>query len=121
MAYSKEYLIEQMKERGLNVIKVRKAIRELKTDYYFCKSIGEIGMRGKYHAPCGRHCELYEPRNGKSGCCRHIGFCYEPSESEFILSINGKLIKSDSIYDNPFKSALVFHLLSAFSASSNKP
>ena len=91
MAYVKSYLIDEMKDRGLTEIKVWEAIRELKTDYYFCKAIGAIGVRGKEYEPCGKECEVYEPRNGKSGCCEHRGFCYEPGK-KFILKVNGKLL-----------------------------
>jgi len=90
MAYTKSYLIDEMRDRELTEIKVSEAIRELKTDYYYCKAIGEVGMRGKDYEPCGKECDLYEPRNGKSGCCRHRGFCYEPGK-EFILKIDGRL------------------------------
>ena len=90
MAYTKSYLIDEMKERELPEIKISEAIRELKTDYYFCKAVGEVGMSDKNHEPCGKECKNYDPRNGKNGCCNHRGFCYEPGK-KFILKINGKL------------------------------
>lgn len=91
MAYTKEYLIDEMKERKLTAIEVNLAERELGTDYYFCKAVGEIGMKGKDYEPCGKECEMYEPRNEKSGCCKHRGFCYIPGK-EFILTIDRKLL-----------------------------
>lgn len=88
-----EHIIDQMKVSGLTAIKVNVAKRELKTSYFYCKAVGEIGDTGLDFDPCGKLCDLYSPRNGKSGCCKHRGFCYEPGE-EFILTIDGKL-KSD--------------------------
>lgn len=92
MAYTKSFLIEEMKERGLSEINISEAIRELGTDYFFCKAVGEVGMRGEAYEPCGKECKLYEPRNGKSGCCKHRGFCYVPSEEELTLKINGDIL-----------------------------
>lgn len=89
MAYPKTYLISEMKERGLNEIYISEAIRELKTDYFFCKAVGEIGMVGYGH--CGNECEDYEPRNGIKGCCKFRGYCYVPGEKRFILKNNGKI------------------------------
>lgn len=33
--------------------------------YFFCKILQEFGEIGE----CGKFCDLYEPRNKKSGCC----------------------------------------------------
>jgi len=55
MAYTKSYLLDEMKEQGLASIEVSEA---------------------------------------KSGCCKHRGFCYEYSDDEFILDINGNIIKN---------------------------
>lgn len=85
-------IIEEMKERGLSEINVSEAIRELGTDYFFCKAVGEVGMRGEAYEPCGKECKLYEPRNGKSGCCKHRGFCYVPSDVGLTLKINGDIL-----------------------------
>ena len=51
------------------------------TDFFFCKSVSEAGEKGN----CGKFCSDYEPRNGKSGICRHYGKVYEP----------GKLVRFD--------------------------
>jgi hypothetical protein len=90
MACTKEYLIDEMKEQNISELNVSLAEREVGVNYYFCKAVGEVGERGKDFEPCGKECETYEPRNGKSGCCKYRGFCYEPGK-EFILNINGKL------------------------------
>jgi hypothetical protein len=82
-----------MKERGLSEIIVSEAIRELKTEYFFCKAVGGIGIKGEDYESCGKECRTYKPRNGKSGCCKHRGFCYTPAAQKFILKSNGRLLK----------------------------
>lgn len=89
MAYTKEYLIDEMKERELTAIEVNLVKRELETDYFYCHEFGDFGEVGE---SCGKICDKYSPRNGKSGCCKHRGFCYIPGK-EFILTIDGKLHK----------------------------
>lgn len=90
IAYPKEYILEEMKKYNKSEIIVYEQKRELKTDYYFCKAVGEVGE--KDDGTCGIFCGTYQPRNGKSGCCKHRGFCYEPGE-KMILIASGKLKK----------------------------
>ena len=90
-AYTKDSLIEEMREIGLSLITVYPAIRETKTDYYFCKAVGEVYEKGDEYDSCGKECDLYDPRNGKSGCCRHRGYCYEPIDQKYFLKSNGKI------------------------------
>lgn len=80
-------ILKEMKERGLTEIEVSQAEIELKTDYFFCKAVGEVGEKGE---SCGKQCDLYKPRNGISGCCKFRGYCYAPGK-EFKLTIDGKL------------------------------
>jgi len=93
MAYTVEYLICEMKERNISELNVFIAEREIGVDHFFCKAIGKSGLKGE---GCGKECDMYWPRNGKNGCCRHWGFCYIPGR-EFVLSINSKLNKVDAI------------------------
>jgi hypothetical protein len=37
------------------------------SDYFFCKCFELAGNKGI----CGKECYMYNPRNGKSGCCIH--------------------------------------------------
>lgn len=90
--WTKKYFLEEMKEQGLTELQVNLAERVLRTNYFFCKAVGLVGEKGNEFDLCGKNCDLYKPRNGKSGCCKHRGFCYEPGK-EFILNINGKLLK----------------------------
>ena len=36
-------------------------------DYFFCKIVGSVSEKGY----CGKGCIKYNPRNKKSGCCKH--------------------------------------------------
>lgn len=101
MAHTKSYLIYEMKELGLHNITVSVAKRYLNTKYFFCKAVNEVCGVGVDHIPCGNECDDYEPRNGKSGCCRYRGFCYIPDENErYILKRNGRKIKMVTVEQN---------------------
>lgn len=90
ICYAKSYLIDEMKERELSEIIVSEAVRELNIDYYFCNAVQKVYVKSPEGEPCGKKCKSYVPRNGKSGCCKHRGFCYEPGK-KFILKVNGKI------------------------------
>ncbi len=87
-AYTIDYLTGEMLERGYTEIKVYEAKREVGVDYFWCKLFEAIG--DKNEGGCGKVCDSYKPRNGRSGCCMHRNYCYEYGE-EFILTIEGKL------------------------------
>lgn len=64
---SKEAVIEHMKLNNLTELEVNEAERLYIDCEAWCKVVGlptEIGE-------CGKQCEDYKPRNGKSGCCVH--------------------------------------------------
>lgn len=84
-------IITNMKENNLTECKISKAIRETNTDYFFCKHNQTVGVKDKGYEPCGNLCENYSPRNNKSGCCKHRGYCYDPSDEIYILNINDKI------------------------------
>lgn len=84
MVFPKSHLISGMKEYGLKKIHVFEAVRELNTDYFYCRASGEVGT--KEETVCGKSCRDYVPRNGKNGCCKHRGFCYVPG-NELILNV----------------------------------
>ena len=91
-AYSIDYFIEEMKEQQLTELTVYEAVRETKTEYFYCKAVREVCSKPPEGEPCGKECCDYIPRNGKSGICKHWGFCYT-SGTAFTLTINGKLTK----------------------------
>lgn len=88
-AHLVEYLIEEMRERNIEEIEVAEAERELNSEYFNCKAMGEVCEKSE--GGCGKVCESYAPRNGKSGCCKYRGFIHVPGK-EFKLTIDGKLI-----------------------------
>lgn len=91
--YFKEILIEH----NLESIILYKGEIEYGTDYFFCSEFGSVGL--KCESECGNDCIIrgklmYEPRNGKSGRCRHSKNCYARGE-KYILTKDGKLKKED--------------------------
>jgi hypothetical protein len=92
-AYTKEYIVDEMKRSGLTECDVSIAIKDTDKYYFFCRAFGEAGTNGlSKEESCGRECCRYEPRNGRSGCCRHKVYCLTPGD-DFKLSIDGKLTK----------------------------
>ena len=91
MAYTLDDIIDEMKERGYDRCEVSLAVRETDKSYYFCKMVREAYMKPPNGEPCGKECFHYVPRNHKSGCCKHRGYCYIPGE-EFELTLDGKLV-----------------------------
>lgn len=61
------------------------AKREVGVDTFWCK---EYQTGGHRRDGCGKSCESYQPRNGKSGICKHWGFTYEPTKNEVILQMD---------------------------------
>ena len=90
-SYTKEYLVAKMVEKNLPSISVRMGRRVLNTEWFYCKEYGEV--YDKEQGGCGISCKGYVPRNGKSGCCTHRGYCYEP-EGDPILWVNPNHIDS---------------------------
>jgi len=60
-----------MKSEGLTEIEVIKAIPEKINGIFWCKLYGTCGDRSADVDKCGRSCEHYTPRNGKTGCCKY--------------------------------------------------
>lgn len=95
-AYPLDCIISEMKDRKVMEVIVYLAKREIRANYFFCKAVGEVCIKDYTFSSCGKECDLYEPRNGKNGCCKSWGYCYSP-DKEFILSINGKLTPKKQI------------------------
>jgi len=75
--YGLQYHIDYMKENEIKEMKVFEAKPEHGTGMFFCKEYSEVG---EVNGTCGKQCDLYQPRNGKSGICKHYGFVYEQTE-----------------------------------------
>ena len=72
-AFSLESIKYQMIFNGLTEIEAHEAITINDPNYFYCKEFMEVGEKGD----CGKSCSKYAPKNGKSGCCNHIGKLYE--------------------------------------------
>lgn len=48
------------------------AERDINSDMMYCQEYGVTGEKGQ----CGKDCEHYIPRNGKSGNCKHNRHTY---------------------------------------------
>lgn len=90
LALSKSDIIDLMKESGLSEMDVFLPKRVEDADVFFCRAVNQVGIKGNGYDECGKWCVDYKPKNGKSGCCMHYGFCYEPGEP-FLLRIDGKI------------------------------
>jgi hypothetical protein len=64
--FSKEYFIEKAKEAGLNEVELFLAEEEKIDGIFYCKEFQLITESGI----CGKCCENYNPRNGRSGICK---------------------------------------------------
>lgn len=82
--YLKKDILEDMRENGIETLKIFKAKRMTGEGYFWCTVNQEVGEVGN---GCGRFCEAYKPRNGKNGRCRFSGYCYEPTEESEILKV----------------------------------
>lgn len=69
LAWDKATIKAEMREQGLTEIEAHEAIPVSDPNYIWCKEFMEVGERGE----CGKNCDKYAPKNGKSGCCKHLG------------------------------------------------
>ncbi len=93
-----------MLTEGLQFVSVYRAKRITGTELFYCKAVSE--SYDKTQGECGKRCESYVPKNGKNGCCKHRGYCYEPDGDRIVVTNSGKsfsiprLIHEDSIIHN---------------------
>lgn len=83
--YTKKQIIEDMKEQGINELKIIEAKRTTGVPYFWCSFFHDTGEVG---SDCGRFCPKYEPRNRKNGRCRYSEHCYEPTERVTTITVN---------------------------------
>ncbi len=67
MCYTLDYHLSDAKDEGLTEIELFEAIPETVGGMFWCRAVQECTEEGY----CGKECEEYEPKNGKSGMCRH--------------------------------------------------
>jgi hypothetical protein len=71
ICYPKEYFIDKMKDEKLKEIEVFEAEKYKEVGIFWCKKYYTVGEKEKGYEGCGNYCRGYEPKNGKSGCCKH--------------------------------------------------
>jgi len=70
LCYPEEYFKKYMKEHHLTEMEVFKAIPEITGGgVFWCKEYDFCGDDSREY--CGKQCDKYEPKNKKSGVCRH--------------------------------------------------
>lgn len=66
--YSLQYFVGLLKSIDRQTpLELSEHIIERGTGYFYCSEYDEVGEVGN----CGKRCDEYEPRNGKSGICKH--------------------------------------------------
>ena len=83
--FTKDYHLQYMKDNHIEEMKVFEAKAEIGSDMFYCKEVMEVG--DKSAGGCGKMCEHYKPRNGKSGRCKHSGHVYEQTEKSITLKV----------------------------------
>ena len=84
--YSKDTIIDMMKSNNLIEITVYVAVPMYSNDLFWCKVYAECCEKG---SSCGKQCCHYNPKNGKSGCCKYVGKLFERGE-EITIKLNNK-------------------------------
>lgn len=87
MSFTLEAHKQQMRDNEETERTVFKAIKSNQTDYFYCNAIGEVGSKPPDGEPCGIGCSFYEPRNGKSGCCKSFRKLYTASDKSKLLKM----------------------------------
>lgn len=87
---TRERHLEEMVELGIDERDVHPA-GQIDKDFFWCKDDGGLYERHSGYLseswldkPCGKGCSAYDPRNGKSGICKHWRHVYEPDYTQTI-------------------------------------
>lgn len=74
MCFTLRYHLDNARLDGLTEIEFLEAIPDKDKSYFWCREYDEVTMAEDY--PCGKTCDGYAPRNGKSGICKHKSHCH---------------------------------------------
>jgi len=80
-----KFLQDYANENEITDLRIVEAKIETGTSYFYCTEYGEIGETGE---SCGKTCDKYLPRNGKSGRCKSHSNCY--IETDIVIFLNPK-------------------------------
>lgn len=78
--FSKEYFLNYAKENNLQELTLFEAVKEKVQGFFYCKELESAGEEGS----CGKICEGYAPKNGKSGMCKHKTNFHTPGKKIII-------------------------------------
>jgi len=81
-SYDLESIEDMIRCDELTEKEVFEAGRMVGEGFSWCKYHGEVIMKGE--GICGKSCKEYDPRNGKSGACKKLGYCYTPIKKVLI-------------------------------------
>ncbi len=65
---------QHMKDDGIDELTLYPAKRTKVNGFIFCRHFQLVSNSDG----CGKQCDEYKPRNGKSGACKNLGGLYEP-------------------------------------------
>lgn len=83
--YPLTYFKWLMNFEGWSELTLYEAKRQDAPGYFYCKEYQE--PMDKDEGGCGKACENYLPRNGKSGCCIHYSVkFYEPTYKTIVIN-----------------------------------
>ena len=82
--YPLDYFRDDLGDDG---VVLNEAVIDIGGDGAWCKVAGEAIERDD--SGCGKDCDDYKPRNGKSGMCKHQTFCYTNTGKTFLLTKDG--------------------------------
>jgi hypothetical protein len=85
ICYNKKYFDEYMTEKGLKEMGVFEAIKYKSSDVFWCQV--ECLPGDDSQDTCGKQCNNYAPRNGKSGCCRYYSKYFYEKGQKIMLKI----------------------------------
>jgi hypothetical protein len=91
--HPKDHFTDKMFDEELSEITVFEAVRDVGSGVFYCREHGEVGDSGD--ANCGKECNKYKPRNGRSGICKSHSPSYRWGKKVTMKS-NGKVVNYSS-------------------------
>lgn len=92
LCYSLAHHIDLLAMDQKSEVRLYPAQRIVGTGDFWCSEFDFWGEKGDAYKPCGKACDAYEPRNGKSGSCRHSGHLYDSDHTKpIILKADGTI------------------------------
>jgi hypothetical protein len=89
--YDKSWWADQAADAGMPVV-VELQKREKGGDCLWCSIDGEFVYT---HESCGLQCRDYDPRNGKSGCCRNASQGFIGTGKYYSINEQGRAVLAE--------------------------